>query len=88
MPHENIHLFLGELLKLAKSGGNDDMAIKPILLSIGDAQGMYGLYGAKLGFVSWIKISYEEEFIPVTSILWSDLYIKLYRLKSVPLSND
>ena len=78
MPHENIHLFLGELLKLAKSGGNDDMAIKPILLSIGDAQGMYGLYGAKLGFVSWIKISYEEEFIPVTSILRCDLYIKLY----------
>ena len=78
MPHENIHLFLGELLKLAKLGKNDDMAIKPILLSIGDAQGMYGLYGAKLGFMSWIKIYNEEEFIPVTSILRSDLYIKLY----------
>ena len=78
MPHENIHLFLGELLKLAKLGKNVDMAIKPILLSIGDAQGMYGLYGAKLGFMSWIKIYNEEEFIPVTSILRRDLYFKLY----------
>ena len=77
MPHENIHLFLGELLKLAKSGKNDDMAIKPILLSIGDTQGMYGLYGAKLGFISWIKVSYEEGFIPVTSKLRYDFYIKL-----------
>ena len=78
MPHENIHLFLGELLKLAKLGKNNDMAIKPILLSIGDAQGMYGLYGAKLGFMSWIKIYNEEEFIPVTAILRCALYINLY----------
>ena len=73
MPHENIHLFLGELLKLATSGKNDDMAIKAILISIGDVQGMYGLYGAKLGFESWIKTSYEEDFVPVTSILRCDL---------------
>ena len=76
MPHENIHLFLGELLKLAKFGKHDDMAIKPILISIGDVQGMYGMYGAKLGFESWIKISYEEDFVQVTSILRCELYIK------------
>ena len=77
MPHENVHLFLGELLKLAKSGKNGDMAIKPILLSIGDVQGMDGLYGAKLGFESWIKISDEDCFIPVTPILHCNLHIKL-----------
>ena len=57
-----------ELLELSSFRGNDT----PILIDIGDPDGLHGIYASKIGYKTWIK---EEDETNLMQVKWNLTYL-------------